>query len=127
MEHARRHGFKATVGATGCLATLAAVLVLTTASVAAAEVEFTISPEPYFVGAHLTLTVKVINELDHEPPALPEIKGADVRGPRKSTQQTIINFQVTQSVSYQYEIVPRQSGPLVIPPIAIVVKTRRSG
>ena len=122
MGHARRHGFKATVGATGCLTMLAAVLVLTTASVAAAEVEFTISPEPYFVGARLTLTIKVINEPDHEPPALPEIKGADVRGPRESTQQTIINFQVTQSVSYQYEIVPRQSGPLVIPPIAIVVK-----
>ena len=150
MDHACRSGFGTTAGTGSCpepvprartairrdgrhpirscetvsrrLGGLAGAIVLMTASAATAEVEFTISPEPYFVGAPLTIAVKVINEPEHETPAIPEIEGADVRDAGTSTQQTVINLQVTRSVTYQYEIIPRRPGRLVIPPIEIMVK-----
>jgi hypothetical protein len=106
----------------------AAVAVALMASVAVAEVEFSLSPGPYYVGAPFNLSIKVTNEPQHDPPVTPQIDGADVRDAGKSSQQFIVNFQVTQSVVYQYEIIPRRPGPLVIPPIEIVVsgETRRT-
>lgn len=100
---------------------LTTVIVAMTASVAIAGVEFSISPGPYYIGAPFDLTIKVINESEHEPPTLPEIEGADVGEIFRSTQQTIINFKASRTVVYQFPITPRRAGPLVIPSIQIAI------
>ncbi len=100
---------------------LAVAVVLLMASVASAEVEFSISPGPYFVGAPINLAIQISNEPEHEPPVIPEIDGAEVRNVGTSQQTHIINFRTIQSVTHQYQIIPRRAGKLVIPPIEIVI------
>ena len=48
------------------------------AAPALAGVEFSISPEPYYVGSPITLAIDVTNEPNHEPPRLPQIDGTQV-------------------------------------------------
>ena len=98
---------------------LAAVVLLFSTALAAAEVEFSLAPGPYYVGAPISLQIKVSNEPQRDPPVMPEIEGAEVSGPNTSSQQFIVNFQVTQSIVYTYQIVPKRAGQLVIPPIEI--------
>ncbi|MCK4661027.1 MAG: BatD family protein, partial [Phycisphaerae bacterium] len=100
---------------------MAAMVVLMTAPVAVAEVKFSLSPEPYYIGAPISLSIEVINEPNHDPPVIPEIKNADIRGPSKAENISMLNFKVTKTVTYNYEIFPRRLGPLVIPSIEIVV------
>ena len=100
---------------------VAAAVVALIASVAVAEVEFSMSPGPYYVGAPFALSIKVINEPDHEPPTIPEIEGAEVRDAGQSSQQTVVNFKTSRTIVYQYQITARRAGPLVIPSIEIVV------
>ncbi|MCP4593247.1 MAG: protein BatD [bacterium] len=91
------------------------------AAPAAAEVEFTISPEPYYVGTPITLRIDVLNEPEHEPPSIPKIDGATVSEPRTERRQHSVNSNVTRSVSYTYQIVPHEAGSLTIPSIEVAL------
>ena len=99
--------------------TLSIALALLAASTARAEVEFTISSGPYYVDSPITLTIKLSSEPEHTLPTIPAIDGADVGDPVQSRQSYNINGQVTQSVVYQYQILPFRAGELVIPSISV--------
>ncbi len=66
----------------------------------------------------LTLTVQGSRKAQ---PTLPDLSAFDVYPRGQSTQMSFINGQVTSSVSYNYLLVPRETGTLTIDAATVVV------
>lgn len=104
------------------LAAILATMLGAVAPLAAADMTFKLSSREGYVAAPLYLEMTVSDAIDLEPPAAPEIDGADVRlmpGSRTMTSTSIINGRATTSTSttFVFEIIPRRAGRLVIPPV----------
>lgn len=90
----------------------------------AAEVSFSISSHETFVGAPITIEVRIENAETHDPPEFPEVDGADVDGPRVSQQSytsiTSRGTVVRTTYVYTYHVIPRRAGELTIPSIHVI-------
>ncbi|MCG3126633.1 MAG: hypothetical protein CHACPFDD_01484 [Phycisphaerae bacterium] len=96
---------------------------------AQAQVDVAVADEAY-VNEPLHVQVVVSDFETCDEPQAPVVADADVKylgSGGESTQQTIVNGRVWSSRSrrYVFEVVPRKLGPLLIPPIAIVVDGKR--
>lgn len=107
----------------------AIVVALTTtlaaaAGVRAAEVSFSISSHETFVGAPITIEIRIENAETHDPPVFPRIDGADVEGPnlnqRSYTSITSRGTVVRTTYLYTYHVIPRRTGELTIPSIHVI-------
>ncbi|HSW46666.1 MAG TPA: BatD family protein, partial [Phycisphaerae bacterium] len=97
-----------------------AIFSLTTSTLRAANVLVEMSSRETYVGVPIVLRLIVEDGEPEEPPAVPTVEGGTIRlsgGPARSSQTSIINGRVSQSisVSYQYQIVPQRPGRLTIP------------
>ncbi len=92
----------------------------------AATVETALSADHAYVGMPISLYVRISNAASPVQPVIPEVPGLQVTAsgvPSRSSQTTIINGQRTDrtSVTYSWNVTPRQSGQFVIPPIQVEV------
>ncbi len=104
---------------------VAIALALPTAAARAGEVSAQLSTRETFVGVPVRVDIVVANADRHEPPVFPALVDAEVRGGQSSTQQNISIIQGVQSVrrtvTYTYQIIPKHSGKLRIPPVTVEV------
>ncbi len=106
------------------LAALAAAAIVSRAQAAAVSAQLA-SRETY-VGVPVILRVTVEDGQPDQLPVTPAISGATIRmvgGPSHSSQTTVVNGQVSQSVSvsYTYQITPQKPGRIMIPPFEVQV------
>jgi len=89
----------------------------------AAELLCTASSLETYVGAPVEIQVIIKNTTVYEPPAFPDIEGADVRELRREGEEypAITRRAAGQgrTVVYTYTVTPRLVGPLTIPPIQV--------
>ncbi len=69
------------------------------------------------LGESFTLTIEVSGE--EGEPQLPELQDFQIVSTSSSTQVSIINGQMTSTVSYRYVLVPLRTGRVTIPPIKV--------
>ncbi|MFG0266286.1 MAG: BatD family protein [Rhodopirellula sp. JB055] len=90
----------------------------------AANVSAKLSSKEAYVGAPLTLQVRIENAEKYELPELPQIDGVEIvrEGvPQQSRQVTVINGQMIQkqSVTFLYRVTPKVAGSFEIPSMGI--------
>lgn len=73
------------------------------------------------MGEMIYLTLTAVNIVPPGPPSIPSMDYFDVNFIGQSSRIEIINFERTQSILYQYELMPKRSGVFQIPPITTVV------
>ena len=103
------------------LATLAAALALLAASPFAwAEVSARLDRERVALGQPLTLTIQSDGkDSDAQPDLAPLRKDFDVLGTSRSSEVRIINFHRSDSVRWTVQLMPRRTGSIELPPIAV--------
>lgn len=88
-----------------------------------AELLFTASSWETYVGAPVQIQVIIKDARVYEPPAFPDISGAEVRELRQEGQEypTITRSAAGEvhTIVYTYAVIPRQAGTLTIPPIRV--------
>ena len=90
----------------------------------AAEVSASLSSREAYVGAPVTLTIRVEGVQDENEPAMPEVDGLEFRSlgaPSWSSQVTIINGRRSDShaVEYAWQVTPQREGTFTIPSITV--------
>ena len=87
------------------------------------EVLCTASSWETYVGAPVQIEVIIKDVRVYEPPAFPDVSGAEVREARQQGQEyprvTRPSNREGQTVIYTYAVIPRQAGTLTIPPIRV--------
>lgn len=87
------------------------------------EVLCTASSWETYVGAPMQIQVVIKDVRVYEPPAFPDVSGAEVRELRQEGQEyptvTRPSAEKGQTVIYTYAVIPRQAGTLTIPPIRV--------
>ncbi|WP_158261112.1 MULTISPECIES: BatD family protein [Pirellulaceae] len=104
----------------------AATIAVCSAAAQAADVRAELSAREAYVGAPISLYLKISDAPSHGEPSLPEVDGLAIRSsgtPSRSTQTTIVNGRRSDHVSttYSWQITPRREGTFVIPPIQVDV------
>ena len=92
-------------------------------------VETGLSANDAYVGMPISLYVRVSNASSHAQPVIPAVQGLQVASagvPSRSSQTTIINGRRTDrtSVTYAWNITPREPGSFVIPSFEVEVDGR---
>ena len=95
----------------------------------AGTVEIGLSANDAYVGMPISLYVRVSNASSHAHPVIPAVQGLQVASagvPSRSSQTTIINGRRTDrtSVTYAWNITPREPGSFVIPSLEVEVDGR---
>ncbi|MEC8338444.1 MAG: BatD family protein [Planctomycetota bacterium] len=95
----------------------------------AGSVETGLSANDAYVGMPISLYVRVSNASSHSQPVIPSVQGLQIVSagvPSRSSQTTIINGRRTDrtSVTYAWNITPREPGSFVIPPLEVEVDGR---
>lgn len=90
----------------------------------AAETAVGISASETYVGAAVTLQVRIANAVTHKPPEISDVDGLKIESagePARSSQITIINGRRSENTSftYTYAVTPQREGEFTIPPIRI--------
>lgn len=98
---------------------------LVTASAAAQpSYELHVSQSQIYVGESVDVELTIQGSRYSEPD-FPSIPNCDVESAGQSSSTTIINGQMSQSVTLTYRLTPRRAGTLVIPPFELEVDGRR--
>jgi len=87
------------------------------AATAAVTVEFDVQPRALHMGETAQAQFTVRGAQNPTPPALPDIPGLQFRGPFTSSQTTIVNGRVDQSVTYAYQLTPTRVGQIKLGPL----------
>ncbi|PHQ37091.1 BatD family protein [Rhodopirellula bahusiensis] len=92
----------------------------------AADVSAKLSSMEAYVGASLTLQIRIENAQDYELPELPQIDGVQIvreGSPQQSRNIVVISGRMIQeqSVTFLYKVTPAVPGTYEIPPIGIRV------
>ena len=90
----------------------------------AAEVNLEVSTHETYINIPVTIEITIKNAKSHEPPKLPDIAGATVRGPGRPSrnQSTFISGgKVTrkETLTYTFSVTPHREGRIEIPAIAV--------
>jgi hypothetical protein len=73
-------------------------------------------------GETLTLKVTVASSLLSTPrPSLPPLQGLDLVGTSTASQISVVNGEVNSQVVYNYQLMAREAGDLVIDPITVTI------
>jgi len=72
------------------------------------------------IGEPVILTITAMGIQPPAPPVLPPMDAFEVNFQGQSVRVEIINFERTQSISYQYELIPKRAGMFQIPPVTVV-------
>ena len=101
-------------------------LVLSVTQARAATVETALSADHAYVGMPISLYVRISDATSHAQPVIPEVRGLQITAsgvPSRSSQTTIINGRRMDrtSVTYAWNVTPREPGQFVIPPVQFEV------
>jgi hypothetical protein len=72
-------------------------------------------------GESVTLTIAVQGAQNSAQPDIPAVDGLSFNGPSANTSISIVNGQMSQSVSYSYQVVPAHMGQFTIPAVLVNV------
>jgi len=67
------------------------------------------------------LTVSVQGSQGASPPSIPGVNGLSFSGPSTQSSMSINNLQVSQSLSFTYQVTPSRTGEFTIPAIEVIV------
>jgi hypothetical protein len=96
---------------------------LLAATRAFADVSVVVSVDKNHVGFgdSAMLTVSVQGSQEASPPSIPRVDGLSFSGPSTSSSMSINNGQVSQSLSFTYQVTPGRTGEFTIPAIEVNV------
>lgn len=103
---------------------LSAVIALSSAGAEAIEVSASVDKQVVAPDNRLILTVTLSGARGDSMPVLPPLDGFNVSGPSYSTHIRVINGRSSMSTSYEYVLVPRETGKLTIGPIEVTCQGR---
>lgn len=111
------------------IATMTLVCLLGAVMAASAQVSVNASVDQDTIGrgdmVELTVRISGARVGDDNPPVVPNMQGFEVVSTSTSQSVSIINGQVGSQSSFIYMLMPKRSGKLQIPPIAVTVRGRR--
>jgi tetratricopeptide (TPR) repeat protein len=107
------------------LPVLAVVLLLPALAAAQVSVHASIDPPQLQLGESAALSIEIQGAQAAPAPDLPAIDGLTVRYLGPATQVSIVNGQVTQSVTHRYSVVASRVGAFTIGPLAAVIGNQR--
>lgn len=103
--------------------TALATTLLVAATAAAEPLTATVDRTETTVGSPIRLTV-TIEGSDYTQPQLPEVPGFQVHTSGTSRQMKIINGAVSSSISFNYLLVPHESGTVTVGPVQATIDGR---
>src|SRR5436309_7345061 len=103
----------------------AVVLMLPGAAAAQLSARAVLDPPQVRVGEAADLSVEITGAQNAPAPQIDAVDGVTVRYVGPSTQVSIVNGQVTASVTHRFSVVPTRAGSFTLGPIAGEVNGRR--
>ena len=70
-------------------------------------------------GESVTLTIAVQGTQSGAQPSIPRVDGLSFDGPSTQSSFSLNNGQMSQSISFVYQVTPARTGEFTIPPIAV--------
>jgi len=104
---------------------MAGLLLAAAAAAADLQVSASVDRTQVVVGEPFRLTIVAAGAASDIPdPRMPQVSGIEIYGAGRAQNVSIVNGQVSSSVTFQFQVVARRPGRLVVPSAAFVVGGR---
>lgn len=95
------------------------LVLATTRAFADVSVVATVDRSRISFGESMALTITVQGSQSGAQPSLPNVDGLNFNGPSTQTSVSIVNGQMSQTMSYVYQVTPTRTGEFTIPAIEV--------